>query len=84
MINIDVKGAEPVKVKLKEEKPLKIEVAETGLVTEEYKGAYSIEPTKEGGRLETKGKTLKDDIVIEPIPSYYGRIFWDGSAITIV
>lgn len=48
-----------------------------------YDGNYDITPTAELTVLETQGKALSADIIIQPIPSNYGLITWDGSVITV-
>ena len=48
-----------------------------------YDGSYDVTPTSEAQVLHTKDLRAVDDIVIEPIPSNYGLITWDGSTITV-
>ena len=48
-----------------------------------YEGAHEITPTEEVQILETEGKAVNENIVINPIPSNYGRITWDGRVITV-
>lgn len=48
-----------------------------------YDGAHEITPTEEVQILETEGKAVNENIVINPIPSNYGRITWDGRVITV-
>mgnify|MGYP003290118278 CR=1 FL=1 len=49
----------------------------------EYDGPYEVTPTDQEQILSTSDKVLAADIVIEPIPSNYGLITWDGSVITV-
>lgn len=51
--------------------------------TETYQGAYEVTPSEETQVLMTEGKALNENIVIDPIPSNYGRITWDGRVITV-
>ena len=48
-----------------------------------YHGDYSVTPTNHAQTLPTSGHTLRGDIVIEPIPSNYGLITYNGSTITV-
>lgn len=50
---------------------------------EEYHGAVDITPTASVQVLETQGKLLADNIIIEPIPNNYGLITWNGSYLTV-
>lgn len=48
-----------------------------------YDGDYAITPSAETQTLATSGKRMTADVVINPIPSNYGLITWDGSKITV-
>lgn len=48
-----------------------------------YEGAYEVTPTAAGVTLQTKGKYLVDDLVVNPIPQNYGLITWDGITLTV-
>lgn len=48
-----------------------------------YDGAYEITPTSEMQTLETKHKRMTDNIIINPIPSNYGLITWNGATLTV-
>ena len=48
-----------------------------------YDGAYEFTPTQETQTIEIDHKTATQDIIINPIPWYYGLITWDGSALTV-
>ena len=37
---------------------------------EVYEGPYEVRPTPAGQTLATEGKTMKDDVTIEPIPYF--------------
>ena len=50
---------------------------------EEYEGEYTVTPTQVRQVLSTDRKVMTGDITIEPIPSNYGLITWDGSSITV-
>lgn len=59
---------------------------ETPVVTStvpEYTGEYDITPSGQAQVFGTNGTKLTHDFVVEPIPSNYGLITWDGSTITV-
>ena len=45
---------------------------------ESFHGEYIIKPSDEAQEIETAQKYMAKNIVIEPIPSNYGHIEWDG------
>lgn len=48
-----------------------------------YSGVYEVTPSTETQTLYTKDKSLAENVVVNPIPSNYGLITWDGSTITV-
>lgn len=48
-----------------------------------YEGDYTITPSAETQVLETSGKRMTGDITVNPIPSNYGRIEWNGATLTV-
>lgn len=48
-----------------------------------YMGAYTATPTRSTQILATNGKRMTDDVTINPIPSNYGLITWDGLTLTV-
>lgn len=48
-----------------------------------YEGSYEITPSQETQILATVGKRMTADLVINPIPSNYGLITWNGSFLTV-
>ena len=48
-----------------------------------YEGATEVTPSDTMQTLYTANRTLVTDIVINPIPSNYGLITWNGSALTV-
>lgn len=59
--------------------------AETYIVVppESYTGGYEYTPSSLEQVISIAGKTAVQDIVINPIPSNYGLITWDGSTLTV-
>ena len=48
-----------------------------------YEGPYTVTPSQETQTLSTERKISARDIIINPIPSCYGLITWDGSVLTV-
>lgn len=48
-----------------------------------YEGPTEVTPTEETQVLETQGLFMDQNITINPIPSNYGKITWDGSVLTV-
>lgn len=48
-----------------------------------YSGAYTVTPGRTRQLLQTAGRHLMQNVVIEPIPANYGLITWNGSVMTV-
>ncbi len=48
-----------------------------------YAGPYEATPTQEEQVFPTAGKTMLRSFVVDPIPSNYGLISWNGSVLTV-
>lgn len=48
-----------------------------------YDGPTTVTPTRDTQILETIGKALDANITVNPIPSNYGLITWNGSILTV-
>lgn len=48
-----------------------------------YQGTIEVTPSAETQILPTINRTVTDNIVINPIPSNYGLITWNGSTLTV-
>jgi len=48
-----------------------------------YAGDYEITPGDESQTLAVAGKLMAQDVVINSIPSNYGKIEWNGSTLTV-
>ena len=49
----------------------------------DYAGAYEVTPSAETQILPTSGTGLLQDIRINPIPSNYGLITWNGATLLV-
>ena len=50
---------------------------------EYYTGAYEATPSESEQVFETEGKVMSENFVVHAIPSNYGLITWNGSALTV-
>jgi len=48
-----------------------------------YQGEYTVTPTQETQVLEMAGLKALENVTVNPIPSNYGLITWDGSVLTV-
>ena len=48
-----------------------------------YEGEYEFTPTQSTQIIPVNGKLATDNITINPIPSNYGLITWNGSTLTV-
>ena len=48
-----------------------------------YEGNYTVTPSESTQTLSTSGMRMTDNVTVEPIPSNYGRILWNGSTLTV-
>lgn len=50
---------------------------------EPFLGEYTYDPTDEVQTIEINGLRATDNITINPVPSNYGLITWDGATLTV-
>ena len=48
-----------------------------------YGGPYEVTPTQATQTLQTRGHTLQNNVTVNPIPSNYGLITWNGVVLTV-
>ena len=48
-----------------------------------YGGRYVVTPSEETQTLRTANTVMAHDVVVEPIPSDYGRLAWNGHILTV-
>lgn len=48
-----------------------------------YDGQTEVTPTQETQVLQTTNRTVVSNIIVNPIPSNYGKITWNGSTLTV-
>ena len=50
---------------------------------DDYTGSYTVTPSSETQVLPTNGLRMLDNVTINPIPSNYALITWNGSVLTV-
>lgn len=50
---------------------------------DDYEGVYEYTPSEEMQTVEIEGLKATENIIINPIPSNYGLITWDGTTLTV-
>lgn len=63
--------------------PATVQVATIEYPYERYTGSYEITPAADAQTISTKDKLMTGNMVINPIPSNYGLITWNGSTLTV-
>lgn len=48
-----------------------------------YTGEYTVTPSAETQTLSTEGLMMTSNVTVNPIPSNYGLITWNGSTLTV-
>lgn len=48
-----------------------------------YDGSYEVTPSDNAQTLNTGNTILTENIVINPVPSTYGRLTWNGAYLTV-
>ena len=55
----------------------------TSILPDPYGGEYEVTPSQEQQVLETANKSMARNVVINPIPSNYGLVEWNGTVLMI-
>lgn len=76
---------ETIKLDIADNETIKLDIAEIGypVYPETYKGPYTVTPSRNKQVLKTSGMMASGDVTVEPIPSNYGLITWNGAFITV-
>ena len=68
-----------------EDDALALDVADVALEwgTDEYDGPYDATPSSAAQTFPMGGKLATQDFTVQPIPSNYGLVTWDGAVLTV-
>lgn len=81
-----IKGDSVHLISVSGDKPLKLSQINTGSgggTRPHYQGETEFVPTQSYQTVPTAGLLVDADIVIDPIPSNYGKITWNGAFLTV-
>lgn len=53
------------------------------VTADEYDGPYDATPSSAAQTFATTGKLMTADFTVNPIPSNYGLVTWDGAVLTV-
>jgi hypothetical protein len=62
---------------------LAVDTAITAPLMEHYLGPYTVTPGSAPVTLDTIGKVMDQNIIVNPVPGNYGQIIWDGSVLNV-
>ena len=82
-ITLTVSGGESANLSVSEGASASLSVGEYVGGGLPYDGPYSVRPSPETQVLETAQRLMSQDVVVEPIPSNYGLITWNGSFLMV-
>ena len=62
---------------------LKVGAERIPIYPEAYTGETTVTPTRETQTLQTEGLMVMSNIIVNPIPSNYGLVTYNGSILTV-
>lgn len=80
-LNLNIDGDMSISIPVDGETGTVIKVTEHDLPV--YSGQTEITPSGDTQVLQTANRTVLQNIIINPIPSNYGLITWNGSTLTV-
>jgi len=85
MFNISFSGDESFPVEFSENESMTAEFEPHIIVpvADYYDGDYEFTPSSQEQTVPIQGLTARRNITVNPIPSNYGLITWNGSVITV-
>ena len=63
--------------------PIRFEAGMEPTPVTPYEGTYEVTPSRETQVLETAGLSMRQDVIVHPIPRNYGLITYNGFEITV-
>lgn len=81
-----------IRLKLAEEPVIKLKVPDDSVklklgmsleTVSDYEGEYEYTPTEDTQTISIAGHKATENIIINPIPSNYGKVTWTGTVLTI-
>ena len=82
-ISGDIAVVDSINASVSSEEALRASLSVPEFISVYYEGDYSVTPSAETQVLQTMGLAMRQDMTINPIPSNYGLITWNGSTLTV-
>ena len=82
-VPLGIESQVPVRISVFEEQTIALDVQDTGAFMRQYTGPTEVTPSGETQVLSTNGYFMGSDITVDPIPSNYGLITWNGAVLTV-
>lgn len=84
-IRIRLKPQPVIKIRLEPAPEIRIRIGDVQVIhyDDPYDGPYEVTPTRQTQILQTDGKTMTADVVVNPIPQNYGLITYNGFYMTV-
>lgn len=82
-ISGDISVVDQISASVSSEEALRASVSVPEFISVFYEGDYSVTPSAETQVLQTKDLAMRQDLTINPIPSNYGLITWNGAYLTV-
>lgn len=84
LLNLTIEESNQISLSVGSEDALDFSVGEVIHVGgEKYRGAYEWTPSQESQTIQIDGLQAEGNITINPIPSNYGLITWNGATLTV-
>lgn len=80
-VQVDISPFLPVEVNFSPDFAVDVQLGHAE--SKPYQGEYVFTPSDQEQTIQIQGKTAAQNIVIEAIPSNWGRIAWNGYAVTV-
>lgn len=82
-LSVDEVGA--LALALDRDEPLSIALGDTYIDggAAEYDGPYEVTPSSETQVLQTQFLKMAQNVIVNPIPSNYGLVTWNGAVLTV-
>ena len=83
-LKVSTNSPMPLSVSSSATVPMSIEKMRVKIIDRQpYVGSYEVTPGAAAVVLPTSGLRMTDNITVNPIPSNYGLITWNGSVLTV-
>ena len=83
MIHLDVGGTTAIRLATGKDPTISLSATGGGGTVPPYSGPYTATPSNSVQVFAVDGKKMMQDFTVNPIPSNYGLITWNGSTLTV-